>query len=53
MARKGTIQPVAKQAQFISSKSGAKPLSGTKTQNVQPKGFNRNPASPVRATPIG
>jgi len=50
MARKGTIQPVAKQAQFISSKPGAKSPSG-----IRPKtnSVNRTPASPAQAIPIG
>ena len=48
MARKGTIQPVAKQAQFISSKPGAKSPSGIRTKT---KSINRNPALPARTIP--
>jgi hypothetical protein len=51
--RKATIQPVAKQAQSISSKPGAKSVSGNNPKSVEPKSFNRNPASPARAIPAG
>jgi hypothetical protein len=51
--RKATIQPVAKQTQSISSKPGAKSVSGIKPKSVQPKNVNRIPASPARAIPAG